>query len=229
VTCDEVRDVVAELVLGTLDGERRAAAAAHLATCAACRREVEELTRVTDALWLVAPEAEPPAGFESRVLRAAGRRGRPRALPRRVLPRRGASRGVVSRGVLSRGVLPRRAGLVAAALLLVLAGAVAGSRQARPAPLAAGRMYDAAHAAVGRAVVSGGAPAYVYVALDSWGHGGDYLVEVVRADGTHVLVAPIHLTGGRGSAGGPLPVPYGDVRAVWVTDADHTEWCGFRL
>ena len=67
MTCAEVREAAAELVLGTLDGERRAATAAHLATCAACRSEVEDLTRVTDALWLVAPEAEPPAGFESRV------------------------------------------------------------------------------------------------------------------------------------------------------------------
>lgn len=206
MTCAEVREAAAELVLGTLDGERRAATAAHLATCAACRREVEELTRVTDALWLVAPEAEPPAGFESRVLRAAGR------------PRR-RTRGRVL--------------LVAAALVLVAAGVVAGqaggSRQARPAPLAAGRMYDTAHAAVGRAVVSGGTPAFVYVALDDWGHDGEYLVEVIRRDGTHVPVGPIHLTAGRGSAGGPLPVPYDDVRAVWVTDPEHTEWCGFRL
>jgi anti-sigma factor RsiW len=201
VTCAEVREAAAELVLGTLDGERRAATAAHLATCAACRSEVEDLTRVTDALWLVAPEAEPPAGFESRVLRAARRR-----------------------------VLPRRALLVAAALVLVAAGVLAGgSWQARPAPLAAGRMYDTAHAAVGRAVVSGGTPAFVYVALDDWGHDGEYVVEVIRRDGTHVPVGPIHLTAGRGSAGGPLPVPYDDVRAVWVTDPGHTEWCGFRL
>jgi hypothetical protein len=54
-------------------------------------------------------------------------------------------------------------------------------------------------------------------------------VEVIRGDGSHVAVAPIRLTGGRGAAGGPLPVPYRDVRAVWVTDAAHTEWCAFRL
>jgi anti-sigma factor RsiW len=209
-TCAEVREAAAELVLGTLDGERRAATDAHLATCAACRREVEELTRVSDALWLLAPEAEPPAGFESRVLRAVRLRA--------VRPRR-----------------PARSLLAVAAVSLLLAaglfaaGLAAGARQARPAPLAAGRMYDTAHVAVGRAVVSGGTPSYVYVALDAWQHSGDYVVEVVRDDGTHVAVGTIRLTAGRGAAGAPLTVPYGDVSAVWVTDAAHTEWCGFRL
>jgi hypothetical protein len=52
----------------------------------------------------------------------------------------------------------------------------------------------------------------------------------VRADGSHVAVAPIHLgADGRGEAGGRLTVPFRDVRAVWVTDTAHTEWCAFRL
>jgi hypothetical protein len=90
-------------------------------------------------------------------------------------------------------------------------------------------MLDGHATRVGSAVVAGGSPAYVYVTLDGWGASGDYLVEVIRGDGTHVRVAPIHLDAGRGSAAAPLPVPYREVRAVWVTDAAHTEWCAFRL
>jgi anti-sigma factor RsiW len=197
VTCAEVREAAAELVLGALDGSRRGLVVAHLAGCAGCRAEVEELTRVTDALWLAVPEAEPPAGFETRVLRRTARRPW-----RRVL-------------------------LAAAAVLLVAAGAVLGSlRAAPPATAASGPMLDESRAPVGTAVVGHSS---VFVTVDGWGESGDYVVEVVRRDGTHVAVAPIRVDGGRGQAGGRLTVPYGDVRAVWVTDPAHTEWCAYRL
>jgi anti-sigma factor RsiW len=200
VNCAEVRESAAELVLGTLDGERRAHVVAHLASCAACRAEVADLTRVTDALLLAAPEAEPPAGFESRVLA-------------RARPRRGA-------------LAPRL--LAAAAAVAVLAVALVAVRPAREHEVA-GPMRDRSRAVVGHVVVSGGMPAYVYVTVDRWGDSGDYVVEVVRRDGGHVAVTPIHLTAGRGSAGGPLPVAFADVRAVWVTDPAHGEWCAFKV
>jgi anti-sigma factor RsiW len=206
VTCAEVRELAAELVLGALDGERRGAVVAHLASCADCRAEVEALTRVTDALWLAVPEAEPPAGFETRVLRRT----------------RWSSVGS-SRRLLA----------AAAVLLLVVAGVTYGAlRRTAPAAAASGPMLDAARARVGSAVVgrgSRGVPAYVFVTVDAWGESGDYVVEVIRTDGAHVAVAPIRLDGGRGQAGGRLAVPYAEVRAVWVTDAAHTEWCAFRL
>ncbi|HEU0132932.1 MAG TPA: zf-HC2 domain-containing protein [Mycobacteriales bacterium] len=209
MTCAELADAAPELVLGTLDGERRAAAVAHLAGCAACRLHVEELARTADALWLAAPAAEPPAGFEARVLAAAARTGRSRW--RRVRP------------------WVRALAVAAAAVLLVAGGVVAGRAGRGGPPVAAGPMYDTARVRVGSAIVSGGDPAYVFVTVDDWPHDGDYLVEVVAHDGRHVPVTPIHLTAGRGDAGGRLPLAYRDVRAVWVTDAAHTEWCAFRL
>jgi hypothetical protein len=66
--CERTRDVAAELALGLLDGEQRAHALRHVAECPECRREVEELTSVADELLMLAPEREPPAGFESQVL-----------------------------------------------------------------------------------------------------------------------------------------------------------------
>lgn len=203
MTCDQVREHAAELVLGTLDGEQRAAVVAHLAGCAECQAEVAALARVADTLWLSAPEAEPPAGFETRVLRA-------------VRPRR-------------RYVTPARLLAAAAAVVLLVAGGVFVSVRDRAPVRVAGAMVDARHAVVGHAVVSGGTPAYVYVSVEGWGESGDYVVEVVRDDDSHVAVAPIHISGGRGTAGGPLPVALRDVRAVWVTDAAHTEWCAYRL
>lgn len=198
MTCP--RDDLPELVLGTLDGARRAAVVGHLATCEACREEVEGLTRVTDALLLALPEAEPPAGFESRVARAFGRR---RVWPRRLLA-------------------------AAAAVLLLVAGLAIGGRRHDVAS-ASGPMRDGARHEVGYAVVSGGAHPFVYVSVDHWGESGDYVVEVIDRDGVHTPVTSVRIASGRGAAGGPLPVAFGDVRAVWVTDAAHTEWCAFRL
>src|SRR5262245_44842894 len=68
MSCEQTRAVAAELALGIADGEQRAQALRHLAECAECRRAVEELTAVADELLMLAPEREPPAGFESRVL-----------------------------------------------------------------------------------------------------------------------------------------------------------------
>ena len=203
MTCDQVRESAAEYVLGTLDGADRAAVAGHLAACAECRAEVESLARVTDTLWAGSPEAEPPAGFESRVLDAV----------RAPAPRRRVARWA--------------AGLAAAAALVGLGVLV---RPDPPPPaVAAGAMLDESRTVVGHASVSGGAAPYVHVAVEDWGRDGEYFVEVVRKDGTFVRVAPITLMGGRGVAGGPLPVPYDDVKAVWVTDAAHEEWCAFRV
>jgi hypothetical protein len=78
MSCEEIRDLTAELALGIADGEERAEALRHLSTCAECRREVEQLSQVADELLLLAPVQEPPAGFESRVVEAMGLERRPR-------------------------------------------------------------------------------------------------------------------------------------------------------
>jgi anti-sigma-K factor RskA len=62
-----VRDSAAELALGVLDGEARAETLAHIDRCAGCRTAVHELAEVADSVVLLAREAEPPRGFETRV------------------------------------------------------------------------------------------------------------------------------------------------------------------
>jgi hypothetical protein len=65
-------DVIAELALGLLDGEERAAALAHIEQCPDCQAEVAALTASGEQLLLLAPEVPPPAGFETRVLSRIG-------------------------------------------------------------------------------------------------------------------------------------------------------------
>ena len=69
--CQDVRDLLPELAAGVASGEQRAGALAHLTGCPECRRELQEAATLVDELMLaLAPEHEPPAGFESRVLAA---------------------------------------------------------------------------------------------------------------------------------------------------------------
>jgi hypothetical protein len=90
MSCEELRELGPEIALGTIEGEERAEALRHLATCAECRRLVDRLSAVADELLLIAPVQEPPLGFESRVVDALGFQQRPRRrLGRRLLLRLG--------------------------------------------------------------------------------------------------------------------------------------------
>ncbi|MFD8793736.1 anti-sigma factor family protein [Streptomyces vinaceus] len=89
MTCEQLRELDAELALGILPARERARAVAHLDHCPGCREHVEQLAVVGDDLLGLLPGTEPPVGFESRVTallqppsptRSPGRRGllRPR-------------------------------------------------------------------------------------------------------------------------------------------------------
>jgi hypothetical protein len=72
LSCAEARELAPELALGILSGAQRAEVVLHVNGCARCQAHVAELTEVADALPQLAPEAEPPAGFEAGVLRRLG-------------------------------------------------------------------------------------------------------------------------------------------------------------
>src|ERR1700761_8434711 len=72
MTCAELADVAAELALGVLTGRERAIAITHLDTCDDCREDVRQLMATSEQLLELLPPAEPPAGFETRVLERIG-------------------------------------------------------------------------------------------------------------------------------------------------------------
>ena len=72
MTCAELADVAAELALGVLTGRERAMAVAHLDNCDTCREDVRQLMATGEQLLELVPPAEPPAGFETRVLERLG-------------------------------------------------------------------------------------------------------------------------------------------------------------
>jgi hypothetical protein len=85
LTCQQCRELAAELALNVLSGRERVGALAHLDRCASCRDMVCALTATADRLVELLPDADPPAGFEKRAttaVRAAARRGSRTTPPR---------------------------------------------------------------------------------------------------------------------------------------------------
>ena len=68
MTCDAFDAAVEELALGHLGEPERSALLAHARGCTRCAAELADVVAVTDQLLELAPEVEPPVGFEQRVL-----------------------------------------------------------------------------------------------------------------------------------------------------------------
>lgn len=68
MTCDEVRDQLAEHLLGTLEPAIDAEVERHLRGCAGCRRDMSALADGVSTLALAAHDIEPPEALRDRVL-----------------------------------------------------------------------------------------------------------------------------------------------------------------
>jgi hypothetical protein len=214
-----VRELIPELAMGVASGEVRAQALAHLAGCAACRRELEDVAVAIDELLLLAPEQEPPAGFDARVL-AELEQSRPRREVGRIL-------------------------LMAAALVVVavvaagatwwhgtedrnLAGqyretlAVADGRYLRAADLTAGGKE------VGHVFAYQGSPSWLFVTIEA-GPPGRHGVRLVTTDGHAINLGTCRVReDGTGSWGTTIDLPLTAIdRVVLFRDGRTTmtaEW-----
>lgn len=208
---EAVQEAAAELALGLLSGPERAEALAHLESCAACRTTLEELSDVADRLLLLAPEAEPPAGFETAVLARAEGAGHPRRGPRRTV-------------------------LIAAAVALVI-GAVGGALLMRDRvgtdldreyvaaleeldgrALGAATIEDSGRR-VGQLFLYEGAVSWLFATVDDPGTAGDLTVELRFEDGRTIRVPGLRVVDGRGSLGATVPgLRLRDLDGVAVVD-----------
>jgi hypothetical protein len=215
--CDEVRDLAPDIALGIADGEERAEALRHLATCDDCRHAVEQLSQVADELLLVAPVQEPPPGFESRVVKALGH-GRP---PRRRL---------VRRLTLRVGPALAAAAVTAAALIAVysddrqtaeryretLEQAGGQSFQAQP-------MRDKTGERAGVAFGYQGRPSWMLVTVYPAFRDAVTSGELVTTDGRTIPLAGFELDRRQGTWGGAIPVDLHDVRSIRLLGDDPGE------
>jgi hypothetical protein len=208
MSCEELQDLAPEVALGTIDGQERAEALRHLATCAECRRVVDQLTTVADELLMLAPVQEPPVGFESRVIDALGLQ--PRS-PRRRRARR----------LLTWLAPPLAAAAVTAVALVgvyhddhVTAERYRGTlEQANGKYFQAEPLRDGTGAEAGVAFGYQGSPSWMLVTVDR-GHRDQVVsAELVTRDRRTIRLPGFELAPD-GSWGGAIPADLYDITAI---------------
>jgi hypothetical protein len=217
--CEEIQSLSAELALGIASGEERARVLEHAATCRDCSNSLKQLTAVTDHLLLLAPEEEPPRGFEERVLA-------------RIQPQK------VRRPWPMRLMRPAFAGAVGAVLASVVLVASYSNdhrlaneyRQALDAAngsrFAAVPLRDGTGAKRGSVSMYKGKPSWIVVALSPGAPTPVRAAEIVSRDGRRIPLTGFALRSG--VWGGPLPVPLEKVASVQLLGpGGRSELAGF--
>ncbi len=214
--CAAVRDDLAELALGTLSGVERSTVLSHVQFCSLCREEVDRLSAAADAILTLAPEAEPSAGFETRLFERMGV-----SAPRhRWLPRRRAGRIALAAGAL---VSALGAGLGVG--LATAGSSLPGSVSA--APITASLTAD--HSIRGEVYLSTGNPGWVFMSVDHVDMTGLATCKVETANGTTTTVGTFWLEKGTGSWAYELPVPASQVRTAWIVNSSGTVLASAKL
>ncbi len=217
--CEAIEAELPELALGTLSGRRRVAVLEHVASCARCEGEVEQLSLVADSLLRLAPEVEPPVGFEVRIFDRLG-----------VTPP--AADDEVDEPVPLEAVRRRRRpvaialGAVAASVVALAVGFGAGW-WASPRPGAPALTSSAVHVAQlesstemsGQVITYASSPPWLLMTVDGPGATGNVTCEVRMADGTEHAVGTFWIEKGYGSWAAPLPVSSSQVRSASLVDA----------
>jgi hypothetical protein len=218
--CERLVDLAPELALGIADGAERAWALEHLAGCPDCRARVERLAALADELLLIAPAAEPPPGFEGRVVEAVRPPARSRA----------------RRFAIPAAVAVAAAACAAAAVWFALGDDRELAESYRETlAVANGEYFDAAPVElpggerVGYAYGYQGRTSWVFAVIYDGVADGRYELEVITHDGQRLPLRPMDVAGGRGSAGGATAVAYDDISEVRLLDRAGRELADSEL
>jgi hypothetical protein len=221
--CDEYSDDLAELALGILTGRARAATLAHVDSCPRCAEELEQLSHAADAVVSVAPEIEPPMGFEVRLFNRMGF-GEVPVTPESQRPRRRTGPSAwLARS--PRWVLATAAAVIALALGLSIGWSMGSGHRGGTAPegpagaeVAAGNL-TANGSTVGSVSTFGGSRPWMIVTLADSPTDGTVTCEVVTAGGVTHKVGSFTAKDGYGAWGAPIRVAPQDVRKAEVVSS----------
>jgi hypothetical protein len=213
--CSDLAEVAPELALEILGGDERAAAIAHLEGCVTCQLLVDTLAADADRLLMLAPTAEPPVGFQQRVLTSLIQVARPAAPRPRPRPRAVA-------------VLALAACVAFVALALSLGPSV------RPSPAGA-EMRTAGGEVVGQVFVHREPEAALFMTLPGW---GDQIRRYAEPHETYSLrierdqqpprLVPFDIEHDS-SWGATLDINPDSITTVAVVDSQGHVWCQAEL
>jgi len=207
-----VTELVPELALGGIAGEERGSALAHLAGCAACRRDLEAHAEVVDELLLLAPERQPSVGFENRVVSRIRRSRRTRAPSR-----------------LRRTVAALAAALLGATAALSVAYLATREQRefselyARALDMAGGSYFgalpltDSEGTSLGHVFGYEGEPSWMFVVVDAPPASGPHGVTVLTQKGKVLELGTVELNDGKGTLGAALPGSLQVIKVVRVS------------
>lgn len=213
--CAEIRALLPELALGIADGEERARALEHLGGCAECRRELDELSAVADELVALAPEREPPAGFEGRVIE----RLRVRTAPARPA-RRGLRRLSFAAAVLGAAAVTAVAMTASYTSDRHLASQYRAALQgAHGQYFQSARLRTVDGSPAGTVFGYQGSPSWLFYTLSSRYSSGLYREQIVTRSGRAVSLPPFRLVAG--SWGIATPIPLRDIASVRLIQQPH--------
>ncbi len=217
LSCTEVRTLAPELALEVLGGAERADALDHAAQCVACRAFVAELSETADALTLLAPEAEPPPGFESRALGALGM-ARARRPWRRMVAFAAAA-----------AALAAASAVVSVAVVRMLDRSSPTAAVVRAGDLREAPMIGHGGRLAGRAYVYRSRSPWLFVSVDYGVPAGTYGVEVRGRDGGRNRVGTLAVRAGRGSWGATVETPASGLDSVRLVDGAGQTVCEARF
>jgi hypothetical protein len=213
VGCPEVRELAPELALGIVGGPQRADALQHASECGPCRVLVGELAEAADALPLLAAEAEPPQGFEDRVLAALN-------APRRRTRRR------IAVGV---AVAAAAAAIVSiVGVRIVESTQETGTSKVAASKVRSSDMVGANDIHVGNVSVTNGEPATIVLNVNYGVSGGTYGIEF-RADSAKKRLGDMHIRDGQGSWAAVVGLPNGGNGSIVLVDENGAVVCEGRV
>jgi anti-sigma factor RsiW len=221
----ELEQDLVEMALGEVAEPRRSELLSHLTSCLRCRATYSDVVAAIDATIPAAPEAQPPAGFEARVLASLGVEAPGQASPVERLTRSRSSRVL----------------LAAAAVVAVVAGGMFGTAALRgpgetDAPDAAAALPQ------GTTVLETGDGESVGTAAVAWMHerrvlvvavsnapvGVPYTCRVKLSEGDSKVLGRWEASSSQGGVW-VMPAPQGDLNAIELVTDSGKVWSSAQL